>query len=223
MMRTLLWKDFRQSARVMVGAAIVGLGVPYLICFAMAFRSWVQINGRLFTYSDALEGASGAGLALSIILAAIFAGNAFTSERSDRSAEFFASIPVQKLRVALSRLVVAVLSSIFFFISNVIVLSIFGDTPPLYTSESIANLFLTGVFVFGVNWFFSSFLASPVLSSFIGPMIVLIVIVVGGIVYDGPWHDRLETFWQTCVTLAPMIGLIGVIVGTLIYTRRIAP
>lgn len=222
-MRTLLWKDFRQSWRLMVGSAIVVLGIPYAICLVVAFRSSLRTDYAPFTYSDALEGASKTGIILSIILAAIFSGNAFSGERSDRSAEFFAYIPVKKWAVVWSRLAIAIMSCAFFFVANLLVMLVFEESPREFNAEVIGNMVLAGVFVFGMNWFFSSFLASPLLSSFFGPVIGMTVYMLCALIYEDYAADSLEELLGFWFVLASIFGLVGVVGGSVIYVRRVEP
>ena len=112
-LKSLLWKDFRQQRGFLIAAAIALL-IPYVIASGCsltrsATESAVGESGEIVEApAQFFRAAAMTDICLAVILIPFFAGNAIAGERGDRSAEFFAYLPITKRESLASKLIVAV-------------------------------------------------------------------------------------------------------------------
>jgi ABC-type transport system involved in multi-copper enzyme maturation permease subunit len=158
-MKTLLWKDYRQNRKVLVGAGII-VAMPYLIL------SW-SLPGRapLASYFSA---AAYFACILFVGMAAFIGGNAIAGERADRSAEFAAYLPIRRRDSLVSKAIVAVGMVFGFLAVNYGVVLISGGPSFPGLQALVLLTFSSAVLIFGVAWLSSSLTSSPSISAAIG-------------------------------------------------------
>jgi ABC-type transport system involved in multi-copper enzyme maturation permease subunit len=229
-MMTLIKKDWRVNRVPVVGGALLILA-PYVVSAIQLLTNsdWAARGG--ITPMWAL--AAGAGGGLSAIMGAVFGGVAFATERSDRSANFLAMLPVSRVQILTSKLIVAVLCLAMFFAFNLMVLliaycvaspreiaSFYSVT--MMTLGGMAWSALFGLGLFGVAWMLSSFLSSPAISASaaLGVIVGLIAAVATGVSQRYTSNDASRA-WS--ISAAAALGVVGFVIGTVHYLRRVEP
>lgn len=227
-MKTLLWKDYRQGRKVLLGAAALVL-LPYAV--GLSFSCTAEFGpGR---FSDRLARAmtimSGCGLFLAAGMAAFIAGNALAGERADRSAEFAGYLPIARGRSLLSKLMVAVASCAALQLVNVVLYVLANPSAVHDAAPQISFLIIVikcSSLLFGVAWLISSFSSSPAMAAAaaLAALMVLTSVCFRMEYYSdwrrmapgGSWLNGVPTF---CV----VIGLACFIAGCIYYLRRVEP
>lgn len=225
-LRMLLWKDWRQNGRLVVTAAIF-LVLPYLlfITIGLGHRLVSDSESDPQGWAELLYIASSIGLAISVLLAAFFAGNAIAGERVDRSAEFIAYLPIPRRTAMLSKLVLAVLVCFVMLMVNYLLFLWSESIRYADSSDSGENLLLvslTAMLIFGVAWLLSSVQSSPTLAASAGiltPFVLgLAVMLTADMVSGTARHGSDWPIWY-CV-VSGLVGLACLLIGSWHYLRR---
>ena len=243
MMRKLLRKDWRVYRPAVVGAAVLAV-CPY--AFALLMYALYPPEPRIAAtraLMDWLEEASGAGLGLTLVTAAVFGGMAFAAERREGPAAFLAMLPVTRRRIVASKLLVAlpcvaVPAAVHAYVAAGVVLRWEGETrglPPGF----ILNSFLQGllactcvfVLLFGLAWALSLNLRSPAIAATAAfGLAVILLFVTSTWAHEavrrgeilgrevGPGFPR-PVMASVCVA----VGAIAFLVSTAHYLRRVEP
>lgn len=158
---------------------------------------------------------------------AMLAGNAIAGERTDRSAEFIACLPLSRWRLLAGKLLLFLIAIAMIWGVRLLIWNIwsFDQTPDL---RSFPIQFLL---IVGASWLFSSLNSSAVIASALG--IVVNWVVVGcsaGVAYSKvmeelrPAHNIQEEFIPPFFTFYCVIGMPLAIacfsIGTWNYLRR---
>jgi ABC-type transport system involved in multi-copper enzyme maturation permease subunit len=168
-MMQLIWKEYRQN-RLTLLAVGVALLLPYVYMASLGItwslagspRSWIGLIWKASLLSSLIW-----TVAVAFIGGVIIAG-----ERSDRSAEFLAYLPIDPRRAVAGKAILAFGACLFYFLINVSVFYVTRagqsySTPVLNDMiEMIGGPWLvTAVLVFSASWLFSSLLTSPALAA----------------------------------------------------------
>lgn len=227
-MRWLIWKDFRVNRLVFI-VALVLLVVPH--AFAVLPLIWTAFCGVLrhdWPMTFVISGMWSLGL-MQLALAFI-GGNSIAGERIDRSAEFFAYMPVSKGRSVVSKLLVAFCLVPLIWLPNLVILAISAADIRLSSMQLaepwkwLGTTAITGLTFFCVAWFFSSMLESPTFSvcaGLIAPLIVLMGIHWTAYVLKLRPNDDAILLWYCGLCLA--ISAVCFPAGTAYYLRRVEP
>ena len=222
-MKWLLWKDYRHNRLIVFTVLAILLG-PHLIGLGVMFGGrWVEIdtrNGKAVYWTPKWEevfgGASGYSLCISQLAAALIGGNAIAGERVDRSAEFLYSLPMRRRKLLASKLLFALAIAVaIWLINSLIFFCAIGGLPiPLPRPVNwlgLATIATTGLTLFCVAWFFSSFVASPVLAVCAGVITPVLVasgigIANGLLLLAGLRHPSRRLLYSTRVVLRHLSG-----------------
>jgi hypothetical protein len=220
----LLKKDWGLNCVPIYGGLVL-VASPYLVAALAAMTARGPLRGR--EVSQSFMVAAVMADVLTILLAAVFGAAAFALERRERSADFLAMMPVSRMCVVASKLVLASVVLAALWLSNCAIYSIachYGHFPPSSVNV-IGDMLIASILLFtlfGVAWLFSSFLSSPPIAAFIS-------IGVGCAAFF--WPELLpnsnsvpEGDNDTLLFLVFIIfGLLGVVIGTFHYLRRVEP
>lgn len=231
-MKWLYWKEWRQNRVVIISLAVL-LIVPYVFGFiGIVIETRQPIREADFA-RGMLIGSAVYSLAISQLALALIGGNAIAGERSDRSAEFQAYMPLSRKKILGGKLLMALTVFAIVWIVNPIVIAclrrpnmpngIDTDAPLVVLLCAIA-----GLLFFGVAWLFSSFIASPTYSAAAGivaPMILggLYAFVMALLSENGVSHDTQAITAITFLVLSVLIAIAGFLVGNWLYLRRVEP
>jgi ABC-type transport system involved in multi-copper enzyme maturation permease subunit len=220
-MKTLLWKDYRQNRKILVGIAII-LAIPYVMTFYYPLFSrsslWEDLMNRI---------AAGAicALVLSVGMTAFLSGNAIAGERADRSAEFAAYLPIRRRDSLISKTVFTIGISSSLFLFNLAVLRMVapwaGQVVPENVAALVQNAFVSAILLFGVAWLFSSVTSSPAMSAAAGLAAFFIVVSTLAMLENkqssvGHIPERPFTWYPTiCIAIGLAAFLTGCLYGML--------
>lgn len=233
--RTLLWKDYRQNRQFLIAAAVLLL-IPYVFCVVVAVVETAR-HGQMIEegWTPYFLGASLAALGIATLLCGFIGANAIAGERVDRSAEFTAYLPISPHSAVLSKAILALGICAFIVLANASIYSLvlwiddsairpldYGFRPPAV--EFVSGVAITAVFLFGVSWFVSSLVARPAIaaSSAIVAMIVLVMML--NLIAEAQPRDsqgRVFFLWYSIMCL--LVGSGCFVAGTLHYIRRVEP
>lgn len=223
-LRALMWKDFHHQGGFLVATAVV-LVIPFVIALVAlivnqlgphAVAEWIR-----YFYV-----ASVADCALAVVLVAFFAGNAVAGERSDRSAEFTAYLPIgRKASVASKALVALGISAALLGIFMILVFVTTGVDPggprPVAARE-LSVLMATSGMIFGLAWLVSSFTRSATYAAASGLATPVCIGVTLGLLSEVEAMRSVD-LGLVYLVLCPVIGLGGLIAGAVYYVRRVEP
>ncbi len=223
-MKNLLWKDYRQNRRVLLGTSIlVFLPYPATLGFCMAQTElWQQLAGVICAMSFI-------GVYLATGMAAFIAGNALAGERADRSAEFAGYLPIRRVDALMSKLLLAVASCAILTSVNIAIhygTKPWALHPERWDGEALLFTTASAILLFGVAWMVSSFSSSPAIAaaSGLGTLLVLAGSLAMLDSYRIPptglvKHSCFDWYPLLCV----VIGLACFAGGTAYYLRRVEP
>jgi hypothetical protein len=168
-MKWLLWREYRLNRWILVMGGVLVL-LPYLgAAISLLFQA-NRDTAYFFAYI--------ASTIFSAMTLAMLGGNAIAGERADRSAEFVAYLPLGSMRVIASKLLLALTSIVVLCVVNLLILMPPVATWPAEQWPTTGNLperfqwsvllVSASLLIYGVSWFASSILSSPVLATCIG-------------------------------------------------------
>jgi ABC-type transport system involved in multi-copper enzyme maturation permease subunit len=234
-MRWLLWKDFRVNRLVFI-VALVLLVVPHSL--AVLALSWTVFSGVLRHDWPMIFLLSGSwSLALLQLTLALMGGNSIAGERIDRSAEFFAYMPVSRVRAVTSKILVASTLLPLIWLPNVLIMAISAGGVPssmqlkIGAGPWLGTVAITGLTFFCVAWLFSSMLESPTFSvcaGLIAPFLVWMGILwtvyllgLDHAPFEVEVNEATLLLWYWGLSLA--ISAASFASGTFYYLRRVEP
>jgi ABC-type transport system involved in multi-copper enzyme maturation permease subunit len=219
-MKSLIKKDFRNNLVPIIGSAL-GLAIPYTIVICAWFLTAESTRRHL---NENLFSASIIGIWVTAVLASVYGGVAFAHERHERFADFLAMMPATRSQIVLSKVIVALSCLVTMVLLNIMVFCVEWNGNRYFFHDLLIAL-APVTMMFGVAWFFSSFLDSPAIASAIGiGLTFACFMIVGLITANVSSANPHDVIFAVAVTMAEnAIGLAGFIGGTMIYMRRIAP
>jgi ABC-type transport system involved in multi-copper enzyme maturation permease subunit len=227
-MKTLLWKDYRQSRKVLV-ATVILVALPYVIGLPFWVAEDFPFGLSLERLADMLYGISIWGTVLAVGMAALIAGNAFAGERADRSAEFAGSLPIPRSRALASKALLTLAACTLLQLPH-LVINLLARLP-LSHSDRVSHEFLvvtttTSVLLFGVAWLASSFSSSPAIAAVSGMASAILLAGTLGLLeaHPNPRTGMVRTsYFDSYPVLCIIIGLACFAAGTAYYLRRVEP
>jgi ABC-type transport system involved in multi-copper enzyme maturation permease subunit len=221
-MRWLLWREYRLNRLILIAGgaffvlpyAIVGLGILF---------GWCE--------SDHIVGAWMVSTLSVNLLAALLAGNAIAGERTDRSAEFIAYLPLSRRRIVAGK----VLFTLLVFTPVWCITRVVIDNVPLSTISAHMLLdlrpYLVGVLlIYGVGWLLSSCLSSVTAASMLGIVGIFLICLGYTFISTPQGSDEMisimmdrerygdAVFWYTIIWIP--VAVICFSLGTWNYVRR---
>jgi ABC-type transport system involved in multi-copper enzyme maturation permease subunit len=226
-MRALLWKDYRLNRGVLL-LGITLLLAPYATVAAVVlYAHWPSLPAAA-EWSRLLLTASLFSLGLSSLTLVTLAGNSIASERADRSAEFLAYLPPSRLRILVSKALLALLVAGVIWVFNLSVGEVIAPT----LGSSLGNpadelaprsmLAAGAVLLFGAGWLGSALLSSPAIATSLGIGAALAVpglIMTMRVLFTIPPEDVQHWGLITALTL----GTLCFVSGSVYYLRRVEP
>lgn len=164
MLKALLWKDFRQHGKFLVACGVLLL-IPYVFAVVVLMMDRVSVH-PVEEWIRIFSGASIANVFLAIVLVAFIAGNAIAGDRADRSAEFTAYLPIDRKTAVLSKLITAL--GICVVMVGVMSVIAWILTPSDMMPREPGLWLFSAIPLFGVAWFFSSFVRAPTIAAAMG-------------------------------------------------------
>ena len=230
-MKWLLWKDYRQNRLIVIMALFIVV-VPHLIavivtCYA---KYYYHNYNSSADFTKTLFISAIYSLFLSSIVFAFMGGNAIACERSDRSAEFLAYLPISRGKILTSKFLVALLIGAFIWIINLSIMGISWlsfpesfqqpNTPPF--GVITGGFLIAGLTFFCIAWLFSSFMQSPAISAGSGLFTPLVLAYAFGfIVQFFVVVENISIFWPMGLAIA--LSLASFVGGTWYYLLRVEP
>jgi ABC-type transport system involved in multi-copper enzyme maturation permease subunit len=233
-MKALLWKDYRLNRAILIVGLILVAG-PYLLGIGLAVApDWQPNRPALERCGNGLLLASVLSIGLAPVPLVILAGHAFAGERSDRSAEFLATLPPPRTWLLASKAAIVLGSAMAVWFVNLAVAHV---AAPALGSEGFGHgrhpLFYqlpVAIILIGAAWFWSVLLDSSVFATSLGIATALIVwlgvafvylqTVVSGWLTYGPGGGRAE---HCSLAASVIVGIAGFVAGSICYLRREAP
>lgn len=224
MLKTLLWKDFRQHGKFLVACGVLLL-LPYVIAVVTlignqmskyATEEWITI----------FFAASIANAMLAVVLVAFIAGNSIAGERADRSAEFTAYLPIDRKTAVLSKAITAIGICVgLVTVMSVIawLLSPTANGGPTEVRASDARMFLaTAIPMFGVAWFLSSFVRTPAIAAAMGVAFPVCLGVTCGFLSELESMEKTDMV-SVFIVISIAVGLACFAAGVVHYLLRVEP
>jgi hypothetical protein len=224
-MRTLIWKECRLNAWVLILGAALGLG-PYVVGGLWALFEGGPRSMTVLRLRSVLEPACAISLEASLLTLLLLGANAIARERVDRSAEFLAYLPVSRARILVSKAAVplAMASGVWAaaLAAHVLAYAIDGGTIGSVIPPGLGWAVLAiSILLFGAVWLGSSIVDTPLtaVGFCLGICMLLWAAFVASNHFLGWPADRSE-----CYTAG--MGLVGIscfIAGSWLYLRRVEP
>ncbi len=224
-MKALLWKDYRINRAILI-TGFSTLAGTYLACWLVHVADGSAAGMSRSEWGETLTSAVLAGMAVSLMSISLLGANAFTSERTDRSAEFLACLPPSRLAVLTSKFVLVLTAFVPIWGVNLgvvyVVIPWLGGTEPS-VGELTGFLLSTCILCFSAGWAASTVMSSPVGAWGIGtaaPMAVGGVLLSSSHYFGTPGREELGSWYSTS---AVVVGVVAFIVSSVIYVRRVTP
>jgi ABC-type transport system involved in multi-copper enzyme maturation permease subunit len=218
-MIALLKKDWRLFRVPVVGTLIL-IATPYVL---QATILWLNPDYVALTYLAPhylFATASAVGLVITVIMAAVFGGVAFASERRECWADFLAMLPVPRSRIVASKL--TVVATFLGFISVILFsmcVVLQGSTDHwLYGVTLLASCMLMS---FSVAWLGSSFLSSAAIAAGISIVLVTLALFWPVLAREVTLYDLDLIHFQIVTTACA--GIVSLVAGTTYYLVRVEP
>jgi len=221
-MRNLMWKDLRQNRNLLLAVGVI-LGVIYLLPLLVFLAMGLLNREGWRTLLESLTVSSFIAVWVTVLLMSpAIVGSFFAGERSDRSSQFAAYLPIPRGKAVASRFAVAILCSLaFLLLSGLVCLGCVALTSSSYGRPAfipndllqVARVAATiCLLMFGLACFWSSLLSSPVQAvlAVLGTAAVLVTVFFR-------IHDRPVAAYDA----APILGLLSACVGAWICHRRL--
>lgn len=211
-MNWLLWREYRLNRWILV-AGIVAIVLSYVIDF---INSWDFMGAWLLCCIFAN------------VTVALLAGNAIAGERTDRSAEFIAYLPLGRWRIVASKLLLFLITFAGFIGVALWIANQVSIPAEIEHHVDLRGFAIGLIIIYGVGWMFSSVLPSPTYATLCG--FCSVVLVSAGVVtiasYLGvPVKDMLNkesheiTIRWSAVTGVPL-AVVCFCIGSWNYVRR---
>jgi ABC-type transport system involved in multi-copper enzyme maturation permease subunit len=164
-MKSLIWKECRANPWLLALGIVLGFG-PYVVgilWLLFGFGARVDAGMRL---AFMLEPATVISIEATLLTLLLFGANSIASERADRSAEFLAYLPIRRVTILTSKLVVPLaIASAVWGLSLVA-----NELAPAVTAGKVSGtkpiglermIFAASVLFFGSAWLGSSMAEKP--------------------------------------------------------------
>lgn len=225
-MKALLWKEYRQNQRFLVAAGIL-MTMPYLLAGLFALGDYLSLGARLGLQWQKYCGvACIGGMFMSALLGAFVAGTVVAGERADRSAEFFAYLPISRRDAITAKAIFALGTCLALWLVSVgaylLVILAWPEVDPRELVGILTAFVLTGVLIFGVSWLFSTLLRSPAIAAGAG-LISLVFVFVSAALIEEAWDPKGKAIEAWYPVVCIFIGVTCFAVGVRHYLRRIEP
>ncbi|MGD8453147.1 MAG: hypothetical protein PVJ57_15115 [Phycisphaerae bacterium] len=232
-MNVLLWKDYRLCRPVLiVGAALWAAPFLALIAFGFYLRARYGEGGQWLSVHWEMCGVISLGL--SVFTIAMLAGEAFATERNDRSADFLAYLPISLRMNLISKGIWALGPSLLIWGLNLLIIFVLVPAfAPSATAEvtaqdgsaavPVAVLAAVSVLAFGGAWCFSTFMSNHALAMFCG---ILSPFILGLLLQSLSFGLGITWLTETArpfEELAWGLGIVTIVGGSIYYLRRITP
>ncbi|MFA6242271.1 MAG: hypothetical protein WC655_15155 [Candidatus Hydrogenedentales bacterium] len=219
-MRALLWKDARIFTDVLL-AGIALLAGSYFLALLLVYAD----SSSGFAWSKVIAGGASLARFSSILICALLGAYAFAREGEECSGLFLASLPARKGAILLSKAIIAVALFLTVWLASLLIMALglramgYGWDTLLLVLEAMLGYIASGVMAFGVAWYLSLFMGSPVGAAFAGLMTLMPVYAAQFLAND--WFDIENPMFFHPVTVAAMfaLGIAGVAGGCLRYSR----
>lgn len=220
-MRALLWKDYRMNRPLLIVSAVI-LVAPYAIGAAVQFRD-AKSTGM---WGGTVAAMALAAMASSLLTISLLAANAFTQERTDRSAEFLACLPPSRLSILLSKFVLAFSVSVAMWVVNLVmglvVAPRLGHFEPSLAVPA-RDLLVTSALVFAAGWAASTVMTSPVGAWGVAsatPMVLGGLLFTCWYCFGVPTEETLGAVYRSIAGVAAIVVFAG---SSVLYVRRVEP
>ena len=224
-MKWLIWKEYRLNRSILI-FGVLALIAPYAV-FAVVFLHdfGPDVSVREFV-GTVLKNAVLLSMVLSQFTLCSLGGNAIACERTDRSAEFLAYLPISRPRILAGKITLSLLCLVLIWVPNLLVLAAVQMLEPLHLGWSgypwsmLVIIASTGSLLFSGAWLLSSVLESPTFA-ICGGLITPLFFVAGGLLLESAGFEHRPGLWYpvACLTVA----LAYFIAGTWYYLRRVEP
>ncbi|NLX12504.1 MAG: ABC transporter permease subunit [Phycisphaerales bacterium] len=235
-MTTLLWKEYRQNLRFLIGAGIIVL-IPYILAFLYGLSYYLLYSHTAHTnrwFYDLLMAPSAISLILSIVITGFVAANMFAGERVDRSAEFVAYLPIKRRTALVSKFIYAAGVSLIACMINyaVFTFTLLMLEPASSRREvdlaSIVCYAVSAILIFGVSWLVSAIQKSPVIAGIAGLATVTCIAFTMRFIIEplpgiGASQSREARIFWWYFGLSLGIGLLSFIAGCICYLHQVEP
>lgn len=221
-MNALLRKDVRLNLPVFIAAAAFFV-IPFVVVLFVDLTGMYTID-----WSQTINSANGVALMMTQFIIAALGANALACERSDRSAEFLFSLPIDRGQMIVSKVVVSFAVAAMLWMAHLVIF-LLARGEQVIPREELSAIAATSLLLFCASWMGSAFVGSPGKALGIGLAIVA-ALVVGWI----NWERHMEEaalragrgytptaipYDVTCLILAALTFAIG----CRYYLRRIEP
>lgn len=219
-MKALLWKDWHVNRPVLLAAAVIA-AVPYaVVCVAgIVSRARYHVTRP---WHEWLSDACLASMMLSCVSISLLGGYVLAGERSERSAEFLACLPVARRRILGSKLatVIGWTAALWLVEGLLAALAAAAGTPLSARSLADGLLVLTAACALslGAAWLGGACTGSPAIGTAAGlaaPFLLLLALTAAGSGPGNPLGPR------TFVLLAGGLGLAMLGGGSWLFVRRV--
>lgn len=231
MLKALIWKEYRQNLRLIIGASAILL-IPYVTYLGFGFIERQRSSPGAPNWHEAISYACAAGLLLTLLIGTLFGASAVASERGERSSQFIAYLPIPKGQRLASKVIVSIGICFLFWLINAVVASgnawLASDQPYLYLEPTFYQrrdetlMFITAaVFLYGTAWLFGNFVSNVAIA--LGASLAALITV--GMAYEyliEPVLNRRAGGLSFAVIMGGA-GLACFIAGAWIYMKRLEP
>ena len=223
--RALLWKDLQMSRGYLIAAAAVLVG-PYVFLFFA--RRVAASDGLIDDGTTAHHAGVMAGVG-AVIIASLLSGASFATERTDRSAEFLAYLPVDRARRLASKLLVACTPAVILLVTNPLVVLSFEPASSWVavsgTESVVATIASTLVLALGTAWLGSVMVsaAAALLLGLLSPFFVTCAFYATATIGEEfcGLHIDLNEWFPTVFRWAGFgIGAVTFLAGSLLFLRQ---
>jgi ABC-type transport system involved in multi-copper enzyme maturation permease subunit len=234
-MKWLLWREYRLNRLILIagGAFFV---LPYAIVGLMVLVGWYrsyELAGHVHELASHLIGAWMTSTFAAQLVIALLAGNALAGERTDRSAEFVAYLPLSRRRIVASKVLITLLAfAPMWCVTRVVVDQVAPSSTPAYVLSDLRPFLANVLLIYGFGWLFSSCLTSVTAASVLGLSATALINFIYWLVIcpQENWVEKLmrllndearfgdAVFWYTVICIP--IALISFGIGTWNYVRQ---
>lgn len=229
-MKTILWREWRWSRLIFV----VGLGLflwPYIVATLVIL--WP--SERSLDSSDVAQDfivAATLSLAGSQLTICCLGGNAWAGERSDRTAEFLAYLPIAKWQRMLAKLSLIAGVTLLILVINGLMVWLLNDLLEPIIRENVdyistlQYIAVAGFVMFGVAWCVSSFQSSSafaVCGGVITPWVISLCILMIDLNFELETETRGQLYESGFLVISLILGTLTFVFGTWYFLKRVEP
>ena len=172
-MITLIRKDLRQMRLPFLMSAALFVAPAVIVTIGWMF--YPDNNGPSGMWYEVVASLALVGAYLCTIGAALPSAVAFAGERRDRTAEFVATLPVSRLRIVMSKVIVSLAAAAWPWMLALALAALVVDWKEQGVAEPVPWALCASVALFGLAWLCSSLMESEVFSAAISIVCVTIL------------------------------------------------